>query len=164
MSDTNTKGKKKAVVIIIISAIVVVAAAVVIAVLFLNKGKLNESEKMIYDCILDYHDLTTYDKPETIKVRACSEVLHEEDEQARFYSSIGTKAGTGHRYFEISFESKSGNLLNDVFLIDTEGEDAGECQNIIGKDYYVPGENDKDVDIGKINNALKEHWEELGLN
>lgn len=145
-----------------------------------EEDKLSRSEKVIYDSLMEGID--DFYCPQEVRVLECSGILLQDDDQNPYFID----KDIAHCYINISAPTKAGATSNEVFCLVTDEngsskyprgsmwtyEDVYDSANSYGFDAEIVGFSksdyhvtpDDEIDVGKINNALKEHWEELGLD
>lgn len=117
---------------------------------------LNDDEKSIYNKILD----TAWKDPSSVKiidVKFGSYYFDNKDEpfwHLRITATVPL-GGTETCWYRWAEWANSGDIFGK--LTEYSNGERG------GADLYLEYEEERDVSVAKINNALKEHWAELGV-
>lgn len=148
------------------------------------REKLNPTEGVIYDAFLE--GLDNFYNPQTVKILECSSVYSLGDTQNPYFITANEVA---HCYIKVNAQTKSGGSASEVYCLVTDKDSSSKYKagsmwtwdDVIdslesmgyndqtirslgfskNSDYYVS--EDKDIDVGKLNKALDEHFEEKGL-
>ncbi|MGN0613786.1 MAG: hypothetical protein ACI4JB_07775 [Porcipelethomonas sp.] len=145
------------------------------------ENELSGKEEIIYDSLIEGID--AFYCPQAVRVLECSDIIQLIDDQNPYFIDVDI----AHCYINISAQTKAGGTSNDVFCLVTDingsskyprgsmwtYEDVIDSVSSYGiaaadlgfynmSDYQITP--DDEIDVGKINKALKFHWEELGLD
>lgn len=148
------------------------------------RDELNHKESVIYDAFIER--LCSFYNPQSVKIIECSDIFSICDLQNPYFV---TASEVGHRYIKLNVQTKSGGSSSTVYcLIISDDDDSDYKIGLIwtwndvmdaiesfcfGSEmnrylsflrnlcYYMP--EDENVDIGKLNRALHEYFEEKGM-
>ena len=116
----------------------------------LNPNKLSADEQLIFDSFKG--SITKFYNPTSVRVLGVSDIqLRGEDGE--------------HCFIKVSAQNRMGGNTSEVYMLILKGELEGKM--VTKEDVYGYGEftctDSKTISISKLNNAIKEYLDELGL-
>lgn len=143
-------------------------------------------KKIVYNALIE--GLNNFYNPQSVKILECSDILTTYDKQNPYF--VSKDDGISHCYIKINAATKLGGSTNEVYCLVVDENANYSCgsmwtwddviesvdsfaddpsysfSSMLGfseiSDYYV--EQSESVDVGKLNKALKKHWNEMGLD
>ncbi len=149
------------------------------------KEELGSAELTIYNALIE--GINNFYNPQSVKILECS-YIHQSKIHGDIQNPYFISAETGHCYIKITATTKGGGTSNEVYCLVAEENTKYPCGSMwtwddvmesvesigLGKEISMDLGFDKNSDyfvdlsgginVGRLNKALKEHWEEIGLD